>query len=301
MDIHKLRCIVSLANLRNVTRAAEKNYVAQSTMSSTISSVESELGIRLFIRNNKGVSLTTAGESFIVAAEEIVQRYDHAIVEARYLSEQQEVSFTIGFNSMSVGSEIGTIVKRFHVAYPQFNLRLCKHSLSELTDCLFDKRADLIYSNQFEMRKNPKCRFLPIAETYPCVYIPKGHPFSKRKEITVSDLEGEPLLCACIQGDPHRFSAAAEVLRNGGIPYTDESPVSNEETIAAMVEAGIGLYPASTWYKRAFIDKVDFVPLSIDVEPMQIVVAWTREDIDIMAKTLASISKNIYARALSCV
>lgn len=52
VDIHKLRCVVSLARLRNVTRAAEENYVAQSTMSSTISSVEAELGCTLFTRTN---------------------------------------------------------------------------------------------------------------------------------------------------------------------------------------------------------------------------------------------------------
>ena len=106
MDIHKLRCVVSLAKLRNVTRAAEENYVAQSTMSATISSVEAELGCALFTRTNRSITVTRAGEVFVAAAEDILKRFDGALVELRRLDNEEGPQLVIGFNTVSTGSSI---------------------------------------------------------------------------------------------------------------------------------------------------------------------------------------------------
>lgn len=299
MDIHKLRCIVSLARLKNVTRAAEENFIAQSTMSSTLSAIESELGTQLFVRSNRTVSLTLAGESFVAAAEEIVRKYDAAVAEVRRITEGRTPAITIGFNSVIVGSKIGAITKQLHEQHPDLALRFCKHSISKLTECLVDGRADIVFANQFEARKNPESRYSPIAQTHPCVYVPKGHRLSKCARISVSDLRGEYLLCACSDDDSRSLSAAAEVLRNGGIPYTAESPIPNEETILSMVEAGIGLYPAADWYQQALEDRIDCIPLDLDVESMQIVIMWKDETLDEIALDVASITKRQFEHRVS--
>ena len=293
MDIHKLRCVVSLARLGNVTLAARENFIAQSTMSSTISSVENELGVVLFSRTNRGVTPTEAGKRFAAAAEDILRKYDQAVSELVSSEACLQPVLTIGFNSISVGAEIGDFMQYFMKRHSHITFRLCKQSLSRLTQDLVDEKIDIVFGNQFEARKKPSLRFAPIAQSFPCVYVPKGHPLAKRSSITVDDLRGETLFCARSDGDPDEMSAAAKVLRDGGVPFTKESLAENEEAIASMVEAGLGVYPASDWYRRALEGLADCVSLELNVESMTIGVLWKDPALDDIARDLACCAKKL--------
>ena len=294
MDIHKLRCVVSLAKLRNVTRAAEENYVAQSTMSATISSIEAELGYALFTRTNRSITMTRAGEVFVAAAEDILKRYDGALDELRRLHDEEGPQLVIGFNTVSTGPSIAEITLPFQRSHPEYTVRLVKHSLTKLSECLAQGGADIVFCNQFEARRMPDSRFVVIAETRPCVYLPKRHPLTVKRSLTLQDLEGEMLFCACTDHEPRSMSAAAEALQAAGVPYSSGSLTPNEETIFSMVESGLGLYPASTWYQHAFKDRVACRPLDITIENMQIVIMWRDPAWDDLANDLASHARKIF-------
>lgn len=294
MDIHRLRCVVSLAKLGNVTRAAEACYIAQSTMSSTISAIEAELGVPLFVRTNRGITPTEAGECFAEAAEDIVARYDRAVVSLQALADGAPPPLTIGFNSVIVGSSIAPIMARFKKIHPRQEVRFSKHSISKLAECLGDGRADIVFGNQFEARRTPQTRYAPIAEAHPCVYVPKSHPLARRERIALEDLADETLYCASANERERVMSAAAAVLQKGGVPLTGASIVENEEAIISMVEAGLGLYPASTWYRRVYADRIDCVPLELDVENMQIVIAWRDPALDALAHDLAVCAHDVF-------
>ena len=293
MDMHRLRCVVSLARLRNVTRAAEENFVAQSTMSSTISAVEAELGCKLFIRKNRSVELTDAGRAFADAAANILALYDAACAEAARLQQPQSQLLTIGFNAVTLGERAAEVLLPFQKAHPNIEIRLCKHSLTKLMERLSLGQVDIVFTNQFEARTRPGIRYTVIDETRPCVYLPKRHRLAKRECLTPKDLLGERVLCACSEKDPAERSAAADVLAAGGVAYDDHSPVPNEDTIFSMVESGMGIYPASTWYAQSFEGRVACVPLELDVENMQIVVAWRGEEYDDLAYDLACRTRSI--------
>lgn len=139
-------------------------------------------------------------------------------------------------------------------------------------------QVDIVFTNQFEARTRPGVRYTVIDETWPCVYLPKRHRLAKRGRLTPRDLLGERVLCACSEKGPAERSAAVDVLAAGGVAYDDNSPVPNEDTIFSMVESGMGIYPTSTWYAQSFEGRVACVPLELDVENTQIVVAWRGEE-----------------------
>ena len=297
MDIHKLRCVISLAQLKNVTRAAQQNYITQSTMSSTISAIEAELGVRLFIRSNRQVSLTPAGEKFAEAAEEIVRKYDAAVAQAQLSASGNVDRVVIGFNSLSVvAKDAAAITKALRKKHPDLSIRLCRHSVTQLSQYLLDGRVDIIFTNHFEARKYPEARTIAFAYTHPCVFVPKGHRLTEKDVVTIKDIENETLFCASTNELPNEISAAAEMLRQAGIPFTSESPVANEDAIISMVEAGLGLYPATNWYKQALEDRVDCVPLELDAEGLYVVVMWTNDYFEGIAEDIARISRAIYSK-----
>ena len=293
MYMHRLRCVVSLARLRNVTRAAQENFVAQSTMSSTISAVEAELGCKLFVRKSRSVEMTEAGRAFAAAASDILARYVEVCREIEGLQRSSLQLLTIGYNPVTLGSRAPEILLSFQKAHPDIEIRLRKHSLTKLADCLSAGQANIVFTNQFEARRRQGVRHAVIAETRPCVYLPKRHRLASRTTLTPHDLSGERVLCACSEDDPGTRSAAGDVLAAGGVPYDARSPVPNEDTIFAMVESGLGIYPASTWYARSFEGRVACVPLELDVENMQIVIAWRGEELDTLASDLATRTKRL--------
>ena len=76
MNIYNLRYFVTLARIRQYTKAAEELCITQPSLSHAISQMEKELGVKLFIRNSKSVQLTTAGEIFYHDAHDILLRME---------------------------------------------------------------------------------------------------------------------------------------------------------------------------------------------------------------------------------
>jgi len=95
MDITQAKTFLTIVELRNFNKAAEKLFVTQSTVSARVKALEQQLGCVLFVRNKAGVTLTPAAMRFETPAQSIVQLWDHAKKEIA-LGEQITQSITIG-------------------------------------------------------------------------------------------------------------------------------------------------------------------------------------------------------------
>ncbi len=84
MNINQIRYVLETATSSSMRAAAKKLYVSQPALSSSIHELEEELGILIFERTNKGISLTDEGREFISYAKKTVAQYE--ILEERYLS-----------------------------------------------------------------------------------------------------------------------------------------------------------------------------------------------------------------------
>ena len=74
-----LRYIVAIADEKSITKAAERLFVAQPSLSQFLQKYESDLGCRIFQRYSKGVCLTGAGEKFVPKARKLVEMYDQMV------------------------------------------------------------------------------------------------------------------------------------------------------------------------------------------------------------------------------
>ena len=72
MNLENMKCFISLAECLNFTRAADKEHITQTSMSRKISSLEEELNVRLFYRDNHSVVLTDAGREFYIQAQRLL-------------------------------------------------------------------------------------------------------------------------------------------------------------------------------------------------------------------------------------
>ena len=86
MTFNQLRYVVEAAKIGSISKAARLLFLTQSNLSSTILSLEKELGIKLFLRTQDGIRLTDQGEMFMVHARSILNSYDELIQLSKSIS-----------------------------------------------------------------------------------------------------------------------------------------------------------------------------------------------------------------------
>ena len=80
MQFHQLRYVLEVANEKSISAAAKKLYLSQPSLSQQIINLEKELGIPLFVRHSKSVTLTDAGEQFVQSAKRILNEKEQLLI-----------------------------------------------------------------------------------------------------------------------------------------------------------------------------------------------------------------------------
>ncbi len=124
MDFRELTYIIAVADNRSVTEAANKLYISQPSLSYIISKVEDELGVKLFYRKTNPLSLTYAGELYVEAAREILNRMDNLRRELSDVSHGEKGRINIGIPTERAGYMLPKIKENFSGKYPGVDLRL---------------------------------------------------------------------------------------------------------------------------------------------------------------------------------
>jgi LysR family positive regulator for ilvC len=121
MDLYALKCFVNLAQTLHFGKAGDLSHLSPSALSRAIKRIEEEVGKDLFIRDNRSVSLTRAGEIFYLYAREALESYKkfHENLEAETEDIRGEVSIAV---SLAGGqSVLPSIMRGFRAAYPKVN------------------------------------------------------------------------------------------------------------------------------------------------------------------------------------
>ena len=87
MTILQLKYVLAIAGSASMREAASKLFVSQPALSATIHELEEELGIKIFDRNNKGISFSEQGSEFLAYAKQVVSQYE--LIEDRYLEKNK--------------------------------------------------------------------------------------------------------------------------------------------------------------------------------------------------------------------
>ena len=87
MTITQLKYVITVAESNSMNEAAGKLFISQPSLSATIKELENEIGIELFRRTNRGITVTPEGKEFIGYAKQTVQQYE--LMEAKYVSKKE--------------------------------------------------------------------------------------------------------------------------------------------------------------------------------------------------------------------
>ncbi len=192
MTITQLQYVLAVAENKNFTKAAQKCFVTQPTLSMQIQKLEEELDIVIFDRSKKPIELTTLGKEIVVQAKNIVNESNRMqdIVDQQkgYIGGE----FKLGIIPTVMPTLLPMFLKTFIKKYPKVQLKIEELTTDEIINKLKDRNLDAAIAAtplETEFLKERVLYFEPFVS-----YIPKNHRLSAKKIITTADLDLNDLL-----------------------------------------------------------------------------------------------------------
>ena len=217
MTLAQLRYAITVAGASSMNEAAGKLFISQPSLSASIKELEAEVGVELFKRTNRGISVTPEGEEFIGYARQVVEQYN--LIESKYiLKENTKKKFGVSMQHYTFAVKAFVeMVKHFGMDEYEFEIHETKtyDVIEDVKNC--KSEIGVLYINDFNKKVLTKLfhqsgvEFHELLKCHIYVYLWKGHPLASKKEITLEELEEYPCL-SFDQGQNNSFYFAEEVL-----------------------------------------------------------------------------------------
>src|SRR5450759_3381919 len=182
MDLHQLRIFVAIATTGNVTRASEAVYLSQPAVSAQIKALEEELGISLFYREARGMSLTPAGKVLLAEASSALEAARNVVLRAQHLRSGISGQFKLGTIIEPVILRLGELLSTLVTRHPNLLISLTQGISGDIIDQVLACRINAGYViGQIENTQIVAIKVAPITLRIVA-------PVAWRDQIMVADL-----------------------------------------------------------------------------------------------------------------
>ena len=225
MTIQQLKYIITISEAGSFNKASEVLYVAQPSLTNSVQDLERELGVTIFNRSGRGVTLTSDGLEFVQYARQAVEQYDRLLEKyGKGGTLKKKFGISTQHYSFAVKSFVET-VKHFGTDEYEFAIRETK-TLEVINDVFTGKsEVGILYLSDFNRKAIEKflrtndLEFHHLIDCDAYVYLWKGHPLAKNDTITFDELNPYPCL-SFEQGQNGSFYFAEEILSTAEYPRT---------------------------------------------------------------------------------
>lgn len=217
MTLQQLHYAITISETGSLNKAAERLYVAQPSLTSAMQDLEKELGITIFHRSGRGVSLTSDGLEFMIYARQVYHQYE--VLRDKYgASGKRKKKFGVSTQHYSFAiKSFVEMVKQFDTEEYEFAIRETK-TKEVIEDVIASKsEIGILYLNDFNRKAIEKLlhtnqlKFHKLIDCEAYVYLWKGHPLAKKQSIRFDELSDYPCL-SFEQGAEGSFYFAEEIL-----------------------------------------------------------------------------------------
>lgn len=239
MTITQLHYVLAIAEHKNFTKAAEKCFVTQPTLSTQIQKLEDELDVQIFDRTKKPIELTDVGRKIVQQAKNIVDESDRI----QDIVDQQKGfiggEFRIGIIPTIMPTLLPMFLKNFIKKYPKVKLKIEELTTEEIITRINDGHLDAAIAATPLEHDNIKERVL-YYEPF-VAYVPSDHRLKDKHKIDVSDLDIDDML---LLEDGHCFRDGVINLCKAFKTHEDDQfqlESGSIETLVKLSNEGLGM------------------------------------------------------------
>lgn len=237
MEVHQLRYFCAVAETGNFTRAAEREQVAQPSLSQQIMKLEEELAVRLFDRLGRSVRLTDMGQMFLPRARAILSELRAAKEEVAQRQSSVSGPISVGVIPTIAPYFMPTRIASFSRRYPEAALTVVEDVTVRLMDRLRAGLLDIAVMALPARGHDLECHPLRTERLF--AILPKGHRLGKKRSLLMKELREEPFL---LLRDDHCFrETSIEICKRARMMPQVIFESGQFSSILGMVGAGLGV------------------------------------------------------------
>lgn len=240
MTLQQMKYAITIADKGSMNEAAKSLFISQPSLSGTIKDLEKEIGISIFRRTNRGITITAEGKEFLSYARQMSEQYQ--LMEERYIeNKSMKKKFHVSTQHYTFAvNAFATLVQRFGM--DEYEFAIYETRTHEIIDDVKSFRSEIgiLFINDFNekvVKKILKESDLVFHELFSCntyVYLSTTNPLANQSVITLKELEDYPCL-SFDQGENNSFYLNEEVL--SAYDYKKVIKVNDRATILNMMVA----------------------------------------------------------------
>ncbi|WP_024784136.1 LysR family transcriptional regulator [Streptococcus mutans] len=270
MRIQQLHYIIKIVETGSMNEAAKQLFITQPSLSNAVRDLEREMGIEIFIRNPKGITLTKDGVEFLSYARQVVEQT--ALLEERYKSQghTRELFSVSAQHYAFVVNAFVSLLKETDMT--RYELFLRETRTYEIIDDVKNFRSEIgvLFLNSYnhdvltKMFDDNHLTYTSLFKAHPHIFVSKDNPLAKHQSVSLSDLEDFPYL-SYDQGIHNSFYFSEEIMSQ--ISHKKSIVVSDRATLFNLM-IGLDGYTIATGVLNSNLngDNIVSIPLEVDDE-----------------------------------
>ncbi|MHA6198483.1 LysR substrate-binding domain-containing protein [Pseudomonas wadenswilerensis] len=244
MKLHQLRAIVAICESGSIQEASRLLHISQPALSKSIKELESELGVPLLVRSNRGITATSYGEHLVRRARLVVEEVRRARDEIETLKGAMDGSVTIGVSPVTPSQQFAACILAYRKRYPKVRLQIHELRPAKLLEGLREGQLDLALTSHPPSRSVEGFEWHELYAQPTTLAVRKGHPLSKARSLSEL-LDQEWLLPDALES-----SLAGRMFEEYGVTPPQRTLVCASVVLYAELAATTDA--VSSWSRRVF-------------------------------------------------
>jgi LysR family transcriptional regulator for metE and metH len=251
MEIRHLKLIKAIVEEGSLTKAIDKLHLTQSALSHQLRDAESQLGTRIFTRQNKKLILTQAGEKLYQLAGEVLQKIEDTEREIRQMVYGEIGEIRISTECYSSYHWLPSVLKQFHQFYPNVELKIITEATHFPLQKLLSHELDIAIVSDCLSDKN--ITYQELFQDEMMMLVSDDHPWAEKKYVLAEDFTTEHLI---IHSFPlESVSVHQFFLAPAGVSPAKITALPLTEASLEMVKANMGVMSMAKWALRPYLEK----------------------------------------------
>ena len=294
MDLHQLRCFVSVAEELHFGRAAVRLHMTQPPLSRQIQLLEQSLGVALLVRSSRSVRLSAAGQALLLDARRLLRLSETAVEHAQRIAGGQEGRLRIGFTAASAYRFLPGLITALRTRLPGIDLELQEMVSGEQIQALADGQLDAGLLRP-PVAQTDLAAMLVDSEALVAA-LPARHALAGQERLHLSDLDGQDFVMYAPQESRYFHDLLVMLFTAANVRPRSVQTLGQIHSILSLVRAGLGvaLVPASAAALR--YHDVCLRPVVLDQPaPVELFLVWSRTQDNPLLPALIGLAREFAA------
>jgi len=291
MELRQIKYFVTVAEELNFRRAAELLYMEQPPLSRQIRHLEKELGVELFNRTKRGVTLTEAGQAFLDEARLTLTQAELAVQAAKLASRSKQTTLKIGFSICTFNRILPEMIQAFRQDFPDVEVNLQEMTTVAQVKALQASEIDVGFLH-LPIHADDLQTEVVILDQFVAV-LPENHPLAKLPQLSLRSLAEEPFVLFSRQAKPDFYDQLIKTCQQVGFTPRIVQEATPPEVAISFVAAGVGVSLVTAIHQEKQNSGVVFRTISDAIAPLEIAIAWQQNNKSSVVRSFVDLAKKI--------